>query len=180
MSARPLAARGLAVIAALGVSLLVAGCSSDLKIEPFPQADSAACLSASQEWPTSVQSLERRVVAVQTPSVAAWGDPEVIARCGATPPGPTTASCYDIDGVHWVETELDDGWAYTTYGRDPAIQVLIPADYNPALWLLPAFAPAAEEIEATRFCSGLDDLDPGGGSPAEEDPAGQDPSAPAG
>lgn len=144
----------------LASAFLLASCSSALRIEPFEDADTPACHQASELWPPAVQGMEPRPVALQTPSVAAWGDPEVIARCGGTPPGPTSSACYDVDGVHWIEIELDDGWSFTTYGRDPAIEVLIPDRYTPALWLLPDFGPAAETIEATAFCSSVGDQAP--------------------
>lgn len=157
------------LLALFAGALTVAGCSSALKIEPFPQADSAQCLQASALWPATVAQMPPQVVAVQTDSVAAWGDPAIIARCGGTPPGPTTDTCYDIEGVHWIEIPLDDGWAFTTYGRDPAIEVLIPDLYSPPIFLLPAFNPAAETIEATRFCSSTGDS--GGSSDSGDETA---------
>ena len=50
----------------------------------------------------------------------------IIARCGLDPLSPTTEDCVTVDGVDWVVRPLSDGSAATTYGRDPAIEVLAP------------------------------------------------------
>lgn len=136
----------------LGLTLttvLLAGCSSAVKVVPFDGADdSAACREVARAWPAVVAGLERRETAVQSATVAAWGDPAIIARCGAPVPGPTTQQCLDIDGVDWVAVPLRDGVEYTTYGRDPAIEVLVPETYGDTL-LMPAFGDVARLVEQT-------------------------------
>lgn len=133
---------------------LVAGCSSSVKVEPFEQSDSQVCGVVADSWPPAVAGQPQRAdVAVQSQGVAAWGDPPIIARCGAPMPEPTTDQCLDVDGVDWVALPLEDGVRFTTYGRDPAIQVLVPDAYAPEPLVLPAFGPAAETIEQLRHCS---------------------------
>ncbi len=64
----------------------------------------------------------------------------------------TTASA--VDGVDWVVRPLSDGSVATTYGRDPAIEVLAPAAYGPVPLLLPAFTAVASSLPANgRACS---------------------------
>jgi hypothetical protein len=130
----------------LGLTLttvLLAGCSSAVKVVPFDGADDApVCREVADAWPASVAGLERRETAVESGTVAAWGDPAIIARCGAPVPGPTTEQCLDIDGVDWVAVPLRDGVEYTTYGRVPAIEVLVPEAYGDTL-LMPAFGDVA-------------------------------------
>ena len=83
----------------------------------------------------------------------AWGDPAVVARCGVTPLGPTTLDCIEVSGVDWVAEPLSDGVRFTTYGRSPAVEVLVPAAYRPEPLLLPAFAEAAKQLpQGTRRC----------------------------
>jgi hypothetical protein len=83
----------------------------------------------------------------------AWGDPAVIATCGWPPLAPTTQECLDVDGVYWVVERLSDGVRFTTFGRDPAIEVLVPHAYAPEPLLLPAFAPAVRALpENGRAC----------------------------
>lgn len=132
---------------ALGVAALaLAGCSSAVKVTPFEDSDSAVCREVAAAWPATVGGQPPREVAVQSEGVAAWGDPAIIARCGATSPGPTTEPCIDADGIDWVAHELEDGYAFTTFGREPAIEVLVPRAYAPEPLLLPAFDAAAQVV----------------------------------
>ncbi len=86
--------------------------------------------------------------------MAAWGDPAIIARCGLPALAPTTLACVTVDGVDWVVRTLSDGSSATTYGTDPAIEVLVPESYGPAPLELPAFAPAVRELPPNgRHCS---------------------------
>jgi hypothetical protein len=137
----------------LGLTLttvLLAGCSSAVKVVPYEGADaSAGCTAVAGAWPATVAGLERRETAVESATVAAWGDPAVIARCGAPVPGPTTAQCLDIDGVDWIAVQLDDGIEFTTYGRDPAVEVLVPDSYAPETLLMPAFGEVARIVGQT-------------------------------
>ncbi|MDC5697229.1 DUF3515 domain-containing protein [Intrasporangium calvum] len=104
-------------------------------------------------WPTEVSSLPAVETSPDHPSVAAWGDPAILARCGLPAPAPTVDSCVVVDGVDWVVRELSDGTAAVTYGREPAIEVLVPASHGPVPLLLPAFGPAARSLPETgRRC----------------------------
>jgi hypothetical protein len=86
--------------------------------------------------------------------IRVWGDPPIIATCGWPAMGPTPDQCLDVDGVDWVAEPLSDGVRFTTFGRDPAIEVLVPHAYDPAPLLLPAFGPAAKTLPPTgRTCS---------------------------
>ena len=87
------------------------------------------------------------------PAVPRLGDPAIVARCGVPTPGPTTNDCLTVNDVDWVATPLSDGTRFVTYGRDPAIEVLVPKAYAPEGSLLPAFAPAALALPTTgRKC----------------------------
>ena len=135
---------------ALLVVLSLSGCGPDpVRATPFGATDSPACQLVADHWPSVVGGLEPRVTAVQSRGVAAWGDPPVVARCGKQPPGPTEDPCIDVSGVDWVATELEDGTMFTTYGRDPAVEVLVPSAYDTAPLWLPAFADAVSQVEQT-------------------------------
>ncbi len=130
--------------------LLSAACSSAIKVVAFDGADAdAACLQIAEQWPTTVAGQSARVTAVDSDTVAAWGDPAIIARCGAPILGPTTDQCLDIADIDWVAVPLDDGVRFTTFGRDPALEVLVPDAYAPEALLMPAFSPVAQTIEQT-------------------------------
>jgi hypothetical protein len=153
LTARPRAR----LAAAAGVTALaatLAGCSSAVAVTLPAKAGDPACTAASAAWPADVSG--RAVVATDpsAPAVRAWGDPPIVARCGVATPGPTTDDCLTVDDVDWVATPLSDGTRFVTYGRDPAIEVLVPKGPVPEGSLLPAFSAAARALPTTgRHCS---------------------------
>lgn len=135
----------------VGVVLLIlvggtAACSSSIDAATPADAGSAACRSAAEQWPTTVGGQSTRATSSSSDAVRAWGDPAIIARCGVPPIGPTTDQCLSVSGVDWVAHQLTDGVRFTTYGRSPAIEVLVPSAYKPEPLLLPAFGAAASVI----------------------------------
>jgi hypothetical protein len=139
-----------------GAVLLIgglAGCSASIEVTDPAEAGSAACRSAAAHWPDTVGGQSLRPTSSSSDAVRAWGDPAIIARCGLTPIGPTTDQCLDVSGVDWVAHQLTDGVRFTTYGRSPAIEVLVPSAYQPEPLLLPAFGAAASAIpQGERRC----------------------------
>lgn len=87
-----------------------------------------------------------RVEGVTASATAAWGDPAVIARCGMPPLAPTEVECVEVDGVGWIPQALSDGTRFTSFGTDPALEVLVPSRYAPEPLLLPAFSKAAKAL----------------------------------
>jgi Protein of unknown function (DUF3515) len=134
--------------ATLGMALVLgslSGCSS-LDVAAPADAGSEACRSAAEHWPETVGGNSLRSTSSSSPGVRAWGDPAVVARCGVAPLGPTTDQCLNVSGVDWVAHRLTDGVRFTTYGRTPAIEVLVPNAYQPEPLLLPAFGRSASAI----------------------------------
>lgn len=144
----------LTALAVVAATLALGGCSSTVEVSTAPKASDPLCAKAAQQWPSSVSGEELREVSVDSPTVRAWGDPAIIARCGMTSPGPTTNDCIGVSGVDWVARKLSDGMAFTTYGREPAIEILVPNDYAPEPLVLGAFTEAAQQIpQGPRRCS---------------------------
>ena len=141
----------------LTASLTVAGaatlaaCSSAVEVAPPDRADDPACAAAT--WPETIAGQARTPTDPEGPWVAAWGDPAIIARCGLPALEPTTLDCVEVDGIDWIVRELSDGTAMSTYGTDPAIEVLVPVAYGPGPLLLPAFGDAARALpKSEREC----------------------------
>lgn len=131
---------------------LTASCTRAPKVALAPLATQPAC--ATVAWPATVGGLPRTPTDPVAPSVAAWGDPAVIARCGLPAQPPTTEACVTVNGVDWVVRDLTDGTAAITYGREPALEVLAPQAHGPVPLLLPAFAAAARSLPETgRHCA---------------------------
>ena len=122
----------------------MSACAAAVEVAPPDLADDPAC--AAVGWPETVSGQERSPTDPEGAWVAAWGDPAIIARCGLPALQPTTFDCVDVDGVDWVVRELADGTAMSTYGTDPAVEVLVPAVYGPGPLLLPVFSDVARAL----------------------------------
>ena len=143
---------GALVVGTLAVGTL-GGCSSSVDVAVPAGAASEACVAAAAKWPKTVGGQSLRATSSSSDAVRAWGEPAIIARCGVAPIGPTTDQCVAVSGVDWVARQLTDGVRFTTYGRSPAIEVLVPTAYRPEPLVLPAFSAAASVIpQGDRRC----------------------------
>ncbi|GAA4401058.1 hypothetical protein GCM10023168_10280 [Fodinibacter luteus] len=127
-------------------AVALSACSSAVEVAVPAAGSSPACEAAARAWPDEVSGMPRRDTAPGGPAVAAWGDPAVVARCGVASPGPTDTECLEVDGVGWIPERLSDGTRFTSFGHEPALEVLVPREYAPEGLLLPAFAPAASAL----------------------------------
>ncbi|HEY9593736.1 MAG TPA: DUF3515 family protein, partial [Spirochaetia bacterium] len=126
----PAPASGVLAIAV--AARLVGGCASAVPVDPATHATDPDCASLILATPDRLgDGLDRRRTTAQ--ATTAWGDPAIVLRCGIEPPGPTTDRCETVttpDGpsVDWLVVQDDqDAWTFTTYGRVPAVEVLVPA-----------------------------------------------------
>ena len=151
---RPVRANAGAVACLL---LLAAGCTSDVDVEPTrPGADAAACASLVDALPGTVSDQERRDVAdPAATTAAAWGDPAIVLRCGVGVPRSFDAlsTCQITNGVAWyIPDEQITGQpvdvTMTTIGREPGVEVTIPADYFPPAATMVDLAAALEQHTA--------------------------------
>ncbi len=148
-------ARAGVLPALCALALLLGACSTGVEVSVPAGGSSAACAAVAARWPTTVGGKATVDTSPAAPAVHAWGDPPVIARCGLPEPGPTTDQCLGVSGVDWVAHRLSDGVRFTTYGRSPAIEVLVPSDYSPEPLLLGAFTRAVQAVpQGDRRCSG--------------------------
>ncbi|MET0843017.1 MAG: DUF3515 family protein [Mycetocola sp.] len=166
MSPRTALLRSLArttVLIAVATTLLT-GCAQAVPLSAADDANNPACADVIVRLPEVVAEKPQRETAAQ--ATGAWGDPAaVILHCGVAVPGPTTDACISLNGVDWIADEseaADDTYRYTTYGRDPAIEVVINADAatggvsgTTALIDLTA---AVQAVPATSACVGAEDL----------------------
>ena len=158
---RVLCSRLLAVV---GSALMLVGLAScgTVRVPAGPAAETPVCADIVIAVPPQLLGQERTETSSQ--GTAAWGTGEdtVVMRCGVTPPGPTTDLCTRLeDGggvtVDWIVREDDGVVRYTTYGREPAIDVTVPRSVAPDQ---PSAAPLdlgrliSANIEATEFCVG--------------------------
>lgn len=124
MSRRTRALTAAAVPMAL---LVLAGCAPIVSMQQADNADSPDCAAVIVRLPDTVAGLDKRQTDAQ--STAAWGDPDqVLLRCGVAVPEASELPCID-KGIFWLRDDSDDGfWRFTTFGRDPAIDVVVARD----------------------------------------------------
>lgn len=139
-------------------ALVLAGCAQAVPFEPAPEAQDPDCASVVVRLPDTVAGLEQRDTNAQ--GTGAWGSPAaVLLRCGVEEPGPTTDRCVSVDGVDWVIDESDaPRYLFTTYGRSPAIEVLVDNDVVSGTSAITDLSGAVSVLPAERACTSVDDL----------------------
>lgn len=143
---------------ALTVVTLLAGCSGPVRISAAPEGASQACAEVAALLPNSLAGAARRDTTGGAGS-AAWGDPAILLRCGEEVVLATTQPCVGVPGtgdeVDWVVLASDDtGSIVRTFGRDPAVEVEVPAEYGPApVSVLPELDAAVTVVPATAVCA---------------------------
>lgn len=156
---RPLLGASLVALA-LGLS----ACAQPVTVRPAPAAADPQCAEVVLALPRTLGDLERLPSGTQ--AAAMWGDRSdpVVLRCGVEPPGPTTDQCVQADdgevSVDWIAVageETPDGaepWTFTTYGRVPAVEVVVPASVtsSTSTSFLVDLGAAVAQVEQDRAC----------------------------
>jgi hypothetical protein len=138
-------------------SLALAGCSPAVDVPAARDAANPACAPMMVALPEAIGDAALRRTNSQ--ATAVWGDPSlVILRCGVNVPGPTTDRCVTVNGIDWVIKEGNPVWTLTTYGREPATEILMDPDKISSATVLADLAVAASEIPPTRNCVGQEEL----------------------
>ena len=112
-----------AVVVAVAAGLT--GCTNAVAMSPAPSANAAACADVQVRLPAAVDTkFDLRNTNAQ--STAAWGDPEVaVYHCGVAVPTVSDLPCFSLGGVDWIRDDRGKQVVYTTFGRSPAVQVVI-------------------------------------------------------
>jgi hypothetical protein len=113
------------VLAAAAVVVGLAGCTNAVSMQPAPSANAAACAGAQVRLPATLDgTLALRNTSAQ--STAAWGSPSaVLYRCGVPVPTVSDLPCFSKGSVDWIRDDRGKQVVYTTFGRSPAVQVVI-------------------------------------------------------
>ena len=144
---------------AAGVALaLHTACSPTVSMVPAAEnANDPGCAAAIVRMPQRLGDYALRTTDAQ--GTAAWGDPTVaLLYCGVEVPGPTELPCIQIQGIFWLRQEVDAGLAFTTYGTDPAVRVVIDTEaLSPGIALDDLGASMSYLPTNGRECLDLDD-----------------------
>ncbi len=152
------AAASVTVMALAGLT----ACSQPVPFDPAPDAADPDCAAVVVRLPDEVAGQDERETNAQ--GTGAWGSPaSVLLRCGVEPPGPTTLRCVSVDDVDWIIDESDaPRYRFTTYGRTPAVEVIVDNDVVAGTTAIADLSPAVAAIPAEGGCTDLEDV------PAEE------------
>lgn len=123
-----------------------------------PESNDPECANVIVRLPDAVAELPKRETNAQ--STGAWGTPaSILLTCGVDVPGPTTLPCVSVNEVDWIE---DDSKAplyrYTTYGRTPAVEVVIDSDAVSGTTTLVDLGAAVSVLPSTSKCTDLADV----------------------
>ena len=138
---------------------VLTGCAATVTMEAAPDADDPECATVVVNLPEQLAGLTPRETDAQ--STKAWGDPtSVRLRCGVPVPGPTAEfPCITVDGVDWLRDAAEEPiTVFTTYGRDPAVQVIIDGAVVGGEPVLSGLAGAVSQIPADRQCVDVSDV----------------------
>ncbi|MBF4995515.1 DUF3515 domain-containing protein [Arthrobacter gandavensis] len=142
----------------LVLAAVLTGCTPAADVEAAPDAANPDCATVMVAMPENLAGTDQRETTSQATS--AWGSPaEVIVRCGVPVPGPTTDACATVNGVDWVLREEGSLWTATTYGRDPAVEVLFDTEKVASSTVLVELENAVSRIEQTRECIATSDVE---------------------
>ncbi|MGO2859947.1 DUF3515 domain-containing protein [Brevibacterium sp. GP-SGM9] len=150
-----------AAVATVLVGLSLAGCARTVIVDPAQDAADPKCADIMLRLPDQISGEQERKTSSQ--GTKAWGDPNIaVMRCGVTPPGPTTDQCVSVSGVDWISKAADDDddtWVFTSYGRTPAVEVLVNRKAESGNDVLAAVSPSLSAIKPEAECVGAEDLE---------------------
>ncbi len=139
-------------------SLALTGCAPAAPVLPTvslnaaEDANNPACAEVGVRLPETVGELAKRQTDSQ--STAAWGDPtSVIYRCGMPEVTVSDLVCVTSEDIDWL---IDDSkrptYRFVTFGRKPAIEVVVDSKAISGVSALDSFASAISKIPATKRC----------------------------
>ena len=136
---------------------VLSGCVPAVDVSAAADAGNPACAPMMVALPDAIGDAKLRKTNSQ--ATAAWGEPsKVILRCGVNVPGPTTDRCVSVNGIDWVIKEGDPFWTLTTFGREPATEILMDPEKISSATVLADLAGPAGKIPAGRNCVGQEEL----------------------
>ncbi|CAN5317746.1 DUF3515 domain-containing protein [soil metagenome] len=151
-----------AVLLAPLLLLALAGCAPIVALQPAPDAINPDCAKVIVNLPKTVADLPSRETDAQ--GTGAWGNPvAVVLHCGVPVPAPTaTLPCITVSGVDWLRDSKDvENSIFTTYGRDPAVEVVVNGDAASGLSTLTDLSYAITTVPAIGKCISPEDASAG-------------------
>ena len=138
--------------------LALSGCVGTVPMDPAPDANSPACATVTVRLPDKVADQTKRETNAQ--ATGAWGDPAaILLTCGFAKAAPTTMPCVTINDVDWIEDDSQKPlYVYTTFGREPAVEVAVDSNTVSASTALVDLASAVSVLPVTGKCLSPSDV----------------------
>ncbi len=132
-------------------------CAQIVPLEPAADATNPDCAEVIVRLPDGIDGFAERETNAQ--ATGAWGEPTaILLRCGVEIPGPSALPCFSIKGVDWLRDSSEaPNYIFTTYGRDPAVQVVIDGD-RASSSALSTLGNAVGTLPATKQCLNAEDV----------------------
>ncbi len=124
------------LIGAVAGASLLSGCgfgAVDMDQHDLEPGSEQVCAELIAALPDTVDDAVHRDVEPSSDSLAAWGEPPIVLRCGVPLPSsyrPDTR-LHDIDGVGWLAEPGQGGSFFTAADREVLVEVAVPDDYAP-------------------------------------------------
>jgi hypothetical protein len=161
LPARIVTRRTAVVLAAAALTAVsLGGCARTIGVEVAPDAADPLCAEVVLAVPDELGT-DLPKVPTDAQATAAWGEPgaAVTLRCGVAELGPS-GDCQHVDSgdgttVDWIVATDDKGtWSFVTYGREPAVEVIVPPavteDHSTSF--IADLASAVTQVPATKEC----------------------------
>jgi hypothetical protein len=115
---------------------------------PLTPEATVACRALVAKLPASVDKLRRRPVTAGAEQNAAYGDPPIVASCGAPAiPSTVTDPLFEMSGVCWHPAQRSGATVWTTMDRAVPVAVSVPAKYQPpGQWVVEFSAPVRDTM----------------------------------
>ena len=95
-----------------------------------PASDQGACRTLIQALPLTIDGAQNTG---RSEFAAAWGDPQIVLRCGVATPAAyqPDSEMIVVNEVAWLPVEQDKGYIFTAVGRTPQVEVFVPDTHSP-------------------------------------------------
>lgn len=138
------------------IGLLLSGCTQSVVLEPAEDANHPGCAEVMVRLPSEIGDLTQRYTTAQATS--AWGEPAaIILRCGIAPVMVSELPCVTAGEVDWlVDDSAAPNFRFISFGRDPAIEVIVDSESASGISALEAVGLAVATNPAEKRCSTIE------------------------
>lgn len=142
-----------AAAASLLTAIALSGCSATVVLDPADDANNPKCAEVSVRLPDAIGDFGKRSTNAQ--ATGAWGNPTaIVLRCGLPAVTVSTLTCVTSSDIDWlVDPSKAPSYRFITFGRSPAVEVIVDSEKVSGATALDAVAAAVSQIQPTKTCT---------------------------